>query len=370
MQRKEMKALTGLRGIAAILVMFYHFNLSAALSSPLHTIIGQCYLMVDLFFILSGFIILMTYGHWFSYNFDRRDFGRYVLRRFARIFPLYACMTLTAGALVASSWMDRWPGPPVPVSILVNLTMLQTLFKVPSLDTPAWSVSAEWIASLLFPFLAYLFYRYNWRAVLSLFFVAILALPLITIAPELIQQPKRAGIMDIWHYGTYFPVLRAVAGFIIGMAIFRFSQIRWVMELTFKSWFNLSILSLILFSLMFKNADLITVSLFPLLVLGLTNNDSKVTKTIGSPIIYRLGVLSYSIYLIHNQLNYFMLILKGYLLGIGVGTTSATIICCILFSIITILISELTYRLIENPARNYLRKVGWLDPQGKITNVL
>ncbi|MEQ5052884.1 acyltransferase [Klebsiella michiganensis] len=363
MAKQEIKSLTGLRGIAAVTVMFYHFNLAHALTSHSATIMGHGYLMVDLFFVLSGFVISMTYGEWFANSIDRKAFLKYVFRRIARIYPLYFFMICTASILVATGWMDRWPGPAVIVSALINFSMLQTLLGVPTLNTPGWSVSAEWVASILFPFISFLFQRYGWKLILLFFVVSILVYPFIAIAPALIHEPKRSGIMDIWHYETIYPVIRAVAGFIVGMVLFNISKLDIVMKIIMAPGLSLCMLLFIIFSMTFKNADFIIIALFPIFVLSLVNEKSLVGRLMSSKLIYRLGVLSYSIYLIHNQLNYFMLIIKSHILSEGINEQGATILSCILFALITILLSEITFRYVEKPARDYLRKMQLFTPR-------
>ena len=65
----ESRALTGLRGLAAMLVLLHHFTLQVGpdLAPPLlRGLLRKGYLGVDLFFVLSGFVISMVYGRWFG----------------------------------------------------------------------------------------------------------------------------------------------------------------------------------------------------------------------------------------------------------------------------------------------------------------
>jgi len=72
--------LTPLRGIAALLVIFFHYNLfiTELVAPETSPITGQLYLMVDLFFVLSGFIMCHVYGETFtmaSHETRRRRFS-------------------------------------------------------------------------------------------------------------------------------------------------------------------------------------------------------------------------------------------------------------------------------------------------------
>ncbi|MFA6608003.1 MAG: acyltransferase, partial [Sphingomonas sp.] len=61
--RHELRALTGARGIAAWLVVLYHIRLSVAgLPQGVVAVLAKGYLAVDFFFLLSGFVIWLSWG--------------------------------------------------------------------------------------------------------------------------------------------------------------------------------------------------------------------------------------------------------------------------------------------------------------------
>ncbi|NNM59255.1 MAG: acyltransferase [Legionellales bacterium] len=108
MKKQEIYSLTGLRGIAATMVMFYHFNASHLLAGgAFANLLGHGYLMVDLFLVLSGFIIAMTYGSRFDKAVTWREYRIFLVRRIARIYPLYILTTISAGILITAHWMDH-----------------------------------------------------------------------------------------------------------------------------------------------------------------------------------------------------------------------------------------------------------------------
>jgi hypothetical protein len=84
----EIIALTSLRGIAAMAVVMQHFSATAQLHClvPMPSLVPHGYLAVDLFFVLSGFIMSYTYLSSFQRN-GIRAFGDFLLRRVARIVP-------------------------------------------------------------------------------------------------------------------------------------------------------------------------------------------------------------------------------------------------------------------------------------------
>ncbi|WP_426235938.1 acyltransferase family protein [Pseudomonas sp. TWP3-2] len=357
MLKQEVRALTGLRGIAAVMVMLYHFNTGQLLEGRAGNLLGNGYLMVDLFLVLSGFVLALNYGYLFERSLNARDILRFVYRRLSRIYPLYAVMTFTAALLVANSLMDRWPGPPVAVSALINLTMFQTLFNVPTLDTPGWSVSAEWIASLCFPFIVLALLRRSWPANLLAMLGAWALLSLIAISPELFDEPKRSGFLDIWHYGTPYPVMRCLADFVMGIMTYRALDFAWI-----RRWLGHPVVAGVictgtLLMMTLKGADVLIVACFPLLILALQSGQHAAARLVGAPPFYRLGVISYSIYLVHNQLNYFMHGLADRLLQHGLSASMATALSIAVFAAIAILIARITFLLIERPAMRGLRNL-------------
>jgi peptidoglycan/LPS O-acetylase OafA/YrhL len=130
-------ALDVLRGVAALSVAVFHYSTRypelypEALPTPFHFQLG--YYGVHLFFMISGFVILMSL--------DRSDGKGFVRSRFIRLFPLYwASVALTSVILLATqgasagiSWMR----------FLANLTMFEDYLKVEPIDGVYWSLSYE-----------------------------------------------------------------------------------------------------------------------------------------------------------------------------------------------------------------------------------
>jgi len=94
---RRIPSLDGLRGIAAIAVMAFHFNIFFLPQARL-PFVGRGYLAVDLFFLLSGFVMAHVYGLTLAYNW-RAHWQEFALARFARIYPLFA-LTLLAMMIV------------------------------------------------------------------------------------------------------------------------------------------------------------------------------------------------------------------------------------------------------------------------------
>ncbi|WP_296681291.1 acyltransferase [Novosphingobium sp.] len=91
----QLGALTGLRFVAALMVLLFHFGASwaevSALPYPIVNLLKNGYLGVSIFFILSGFIIAHQYIWRMN---DRSDLAQFAAARFARLYPVYALALL------------------------------------------------------------------------------------------------------------------------------------------------------------------------------------------------------------------------------------------------------------------------------------
>ena len=161
----HLPALTSIRGFAAIWVLLFHLRYEVRHFFPEFYRSTQGFwksgfLGVDLFFVLSGFVIALNYQA--RFNVVRLSvITSFMIKRFARIYPVYlACLMCTLFVVLGFYFfeypykhMDRFTG----WGFLQSLTMTQVLsFPIPrQWNLVAWSVSAEWFAYLCFPFLAF-----------------------------------------------------------------------------------------------------------------------------------------------------------------------------------------------------------------------
>ena len=128
--------LDALRGIAVLMVLAFHYTTRFGQLHPELAWGGfpLGYYGVELFFVISGFVIIMTL--------DRSQRATdFVVARFSRLYPAYwTAVLLTSLVLwLAGRTMDS---PPI-ARIAVNLTMLQEFFHVPSVDGVYWTLEVE-----------------------------------------------------------------------------------------------------------------------------------------------------------------------------------------------------------------------------------
>ncbi|MGY4708168.1 acyltransferase family protein [Mycolicibacterium sp. CBM1] len=160
----EIKALTGLRIVAALWVVFFHFRpllwqASPRLEEDLAPLFNAGAQGVDLFFILSGFVLTWNYLERMGPSWSGRATLHFLWLRLSRVWPVYlVTMHIAAAWIIVTLHVGTVPSPDVEkltaISYVRQLFMVQLWFEPffdgTSWDGPAWSISAEWLAYLLF----------------------------------------------------------------------------------------------------------------------------------------------------------------------------------------------------------------------------
>jgi peptidoglycan/LPS O-acetylase OafA/YrhL len=145
--RPRLEVLDGLRFLAALSVLAYHYT---TMDRVWHRRAEQIFpdqpfaygwLGVYLFFLISGFVICMS-----SWG---RGVGSFLLSRAVRLYPAY-WLSVAAIAVVLTVWPPYFHGPPTWESALVNLTMFQDPLGVPPVAEVYWTLWAELRFYLLF----------------------------------------------------------------------------------------------------------------------------------------------------------------------------------------------------------------------------
>jgi len=169
----EIKALTGLRIVAALWVVLFHFRPMLGDASPdfkdaLAPVLNCGAQGVDLFFILSGFVLTWNYLDRMGQSWSTRATLHFLWLRLARVWPVYlVTLHLAALLVILSLHVGHVPLPEVQdltaVSYLRQVLLVQLWFQPffdgSSWDGPAWSISAEWLAYLLFGVVVLVIFR-------------------------------------------------------------------------------------------------------------------------------------------------------------------------------------------------------------------
>jgi peptidoglycan/LPS O-acetylase OafA/YrhL len=167
---KEIRALTGIRGIAALIVFLEHARgtlamrgLDIQVSDLTKRLVLTAGRQVDIFFVLSGFILALTYKSWFEQSVTGSDYLLFLRRRFARIWPLHAFMLVLTVALVVAATLlhihlmngaDRFDFKTLPWDLLLVHAwpfFSSSATEEMTWNPPSWSISIEAMAYLFFP---------------------------------------------------------------------------------------------------------------------------------------------------------------------------------------------------------------------------
>lgn len=339
---------------ALYVVLFHYFPLSSPVGNPLKRMLDHGYLAVDLFFVLSGFVMALSYHHTFASGFSATAYVRFLGRRIARVYPLYLAATLVGFLFIVLGWLRYTPGAQLGWALFANVFMVQAWGIVGSLDSPAWSISAEWAAYLLFPALLIptMFRKPRWGWVSALICVGTLA-GLCALPPSLLQEYEPNHPLNFNGYSLGLPLVRCISEFTLGILAFRVARSAFGRSITSSRWVGLALWLAIAILLMLPEDDLAIVMLFPALIVSLSAGTHLPHRVLGSPLLELLGRLSYSIYLTHKLLLGLLMWIyfRGRALGFAHTSTYGAIVCIAL----TFPIAYLAYRTIEEPGRRWLR---------------
>jgi peptidoglycan/LPS O-acetylase OafA/YrhL len=360
---KYLSNLTPLRGIAALWVVVFHFSEIVAkfVSTDRSLLLSKGYLMVDLFFIMSGFIICHVYQENFQSGFSGYNFRRFIVARFARVYPLHFITLLLSIAIFVP--MFGWdPLFDNPRAIPTNLLLIHSfgIHKLFNWNVPSWSISAEWWAYMVFPLLAIFIYRKKGMAVILLaLFVVLAYLSIMFWIPRVNafdpSSPHRQNLDVTFDYGF----LRGLAGFISGMILYKAYEIGLFRIIFQKDILAFIIITASILCMHFGWNDGFDIILFIAIVFAFALNNGRLHSMCNSRIAQYLGKISYSIYL----MQMFPLIplwtgikLPGLVYGKNSATTSFWIGTgyCLIYIVLVIAVASLTYFTIEKPCRKYI----------------
>lgn len=149
---ERIPALTGVRALAACWVLLFHaWKVSASPAGPLRAILSTGWFGVDLFFVLSGFVLT-----WQATKRDDPvaplDVGAFFARRVLRVYPAYyGCLTV----LLALAWLKLSGVPPGLGDLALHLLMFHNAVSqsVGTINGVFWSLPFEWEFYLVFPLL-------------------------------------------------------------------------------------------------------------------------------------------------------------------------------------------------------------------------
>ena len=343
-------ALDALRGVLALLVVLFHLPVASHLRDlPL---VMHGYLVVDYFFVLSGFVIAHSYGQRINDGPQARDF---LIKRVARVWPLHAVMLglfVLLEIVRATTHFDSVPpftGDRAPGGILTNLLMIQALGTEDSQtwNGPAWAVSAEMLCYVVFTGL--ILWAQRWAVWLAVLIAAGGLAVLVLFAPP---EPWAAWMNTTWRLGW----ARALYGFFLGIVVYRLWSWR---PPPGQGWLEAGlIVAALAFVWIAVGPWTVLASLvFAPVIWVLAGDRGPVARALTWSPLVKLGDVSYGVYLIHMLLITLMMIVARKLdlfhdRRIDLGSVWLNDLLMLGFLATAIGLAVLSYRYIETPARD------------------
>lgn len=297
--RPELRALTGLRIVAAVWVLLLHLRGEILEYVPdlefLHPLLNGGDLGVDVFFTLSGFVLAYQYLERLGPGLNRRNAVQFLRLRLARVYPVHLLtlhIAVVLAAIAALRGQTLTHADRTPLAYGENLLLVQSWFgQGISWNGVAWSVSAEWFAYLLFPLAALAVYRATRSYQLALG----------VLVPMVIAGLVYSGVVpyppdaDDLH-----ALLRITVAFTIGCFLYRIFRTVTIPVTA------AAILPIVSFAALVASTYVPglnpAVELVPIsgLVLGLAWGSGPLSRLLATrPAVYG-GTISYSLYMIHG----------------------------------------------------------------------
>jgi peptidoglycan/LPS O-acetylase OafA/YrhL len=356
-KNERVKALDSFRFIAVLLVIFIHFGYSYPEFYPFKSqlrsnfIFSNGYLGVHLFFMISGFVIFMTLE-------KCRSFWDFMLKRIVRLFPtlLFCCLLTYFFFLMFDSGRHflRFHNALVdfvPSLTFTDLWIWNRVFhkQVEYIDGVYWTLSYEMKFYFLIAFVYFInkkhFFR-NWLILVSLILIVYEAILTLLPSAEMLQK-----VILLVFFPNYIVLFTA------GMFFFLIFSKR-----TPDLIYTIMLILLLLFELYVLNnwTASIYITVFILMFIIFVYKE-KWLEFLSNPIIIKIGVVSYPLYLIHAHIGVFLM--SALFRITGVQNPYFLIGCC---TVALIGAAFLIHNFLEKPSGLFLRKLLFKDESKQV----
>lgn len=364
------KSLDAFRGLAAVAIISSHIRIY--LSPQFFPLDEDVYLLVDFFFVLSGFVIAHAYSTRLTTWDELCDF---VVRRVGRIWPLHgATLAVMLVAFVAISGLEALGAtdlrPDLEFAVLGDL--FQHVFLLNSFgltgglswNIPSWSIGAELISYLLFAGLML------FRAPVVLAFAGIAVVSLLGI--ELFSEENLEVTHDLG-------ALRAMYGFFSGaLACYFYGQVltKRRMTVALATLLETLVFGTAIVFLLVANVSLLSYAapfVFSAVVIVFAHESGIVSRILRTPPFLFFGRISFSIYLTHFVLLYLGILLLEALDNFWPAIKHLNFplrddLLTLAFTLIVILVSTWTYSRIERPGQQFFAGLRGRRPPERLSS--
>ena len=364
--------LDGLRGVAALLVLWYHIFEGFAFAQTTNgagdgiiTTLNHGHIAVDFFFMLSGFVISYAYDDRWS----KMSIGSFFKRRLIRLHPMLVMGAVIGVIAFFTEGCKQWNGTTTPTSWVMIATLL-TMFMIPALpgaphevrgngemfplNGPTWSLWFEYIGNILYA----LFIRRLPTKALAMLAVALGAAHAWFFVGNISGYDMVGVGWTIDSINFWGGLVRMLFPFTVGMLLartFKPSKIKgafWLCTLLLVVVFSVPyIASTGTASINSLYEFLCIALLFPAIVwVGACGScNDNVTGRINK----FLGDISYPLYIVHYPIMY---IFYKWLIKEKLYTLGETWGVSVMVIIVSILLAYACHKLYDEPVRRYLAK--------------
>lgn len=362
--------LDGLRGVAALLVVWYHVfeGYQFAGNKPIIDFANHGYLAVDFFFILSGFVIGYAYDDRWGRSLSLGSFFR---RRLIRLHPMVMMGAMIGAASFLLTGMERWDGTHSTL-LLTLVALLFSWLMIPAmpgmqrevrgngemfpLNGPCWSLFFEYIGNIIYAFIM--------RRLPTRVLACVSALLCCALAWFAVSDQSGYGSIGVgWTIDTtnvLGGLLRMMCPFTLGLLMSRvFTPLR---KARGAFWIG-AIVLLLLFHVPFITSDnqvslngifetVCIIVVFPAIVWLAASG--KTTDKTSTSICRFLGDISYPLYIVHYPVMYafymWLIKTKQFTFAETWPMALATMAC-------SVCIAWLCLKFYDEPVRKWLKRL-------------
>lgn len=355
----RVESLTFLRFIAAFIVVIFHFGIGTWFTKTFGRFVTAGPEMVSFFFVLSGFVMLIS-------QIKKETFStyKYYYGRIARIFPIYLL-----GLLIIMPY--KYGINPISnnMALFLNLTFLQSwISPYPlSFNSPSWSVSVEMFFYITFPLILFIVKKMKPKPERFLIFTILFWAFTQFILINLQNSKFYLGFLTTSHDLIFYFPLSHYCSFLIGIstALFFLESKYWKSIFNNKLSIIMVILSLLLLyysiakepflkeyfdmNLPFGSSFYAPVFAFVILIISSSNN--ILTRVFSAKPFIFLGNISFAIYILHSPLHTFY---KDKIIPIIQDFELTKTQDFLLFIFLLLIICSTVYYLVEKPCQRLL----------------
>jgi peptidoglycan/LPS O-acetylase OafA/YrhL len=353
--KPRLHSLTGLRFFAAFAIVIFH---AAGWFPPLRPLqwIAPWSLGVSFFFVLSGFVL--------AYNYPSGiDWPRFIAARVARIWPLHIFCLLVAFLFIPFPWTHP-PGPDA-WQTLATVFLFQAWWPdgnvTYAINGVAWSISVELFFYCCFPVIIARWGKWGFAPIVVAILLVVVFLTFASMANLPVRQWGEPGLSGRL-VGLTFPPVRLLE-FVLGVAAAKLCLAYPPVRLSLLASTLLELLAVCALAVSIFYINPILMSYFEgvatikwihqsgsclgfaLLIYLFACFRGAISYIISSRIFIFLGEISFSIYMTH------VLVLQLFVRSLPYSIRDAGPITCLIYFVIVLLVSALTWAFVERPLR-------------------